>query len=94
MEYDIKDQGFAVVFRRSQNPVSTFKVKFNGLHPDKSYVINFDNMNLILTGKALLEGIEINLPNYQSSKVIIIKRGSKCKVMEKEMYGFVRKDNV
>ena len=62
------DTSFVLAFRRPESPDSTFTACLKGLSPEKEYVVrNMDSKEeIILSGKALMDGFTINLPSPRS----------------------------
>ncbi len=73
-------EGMILVFRQEQSPAKSLTVKLRGLNPEATYRVTSDagSPERIFTGKALMEGLEIVLPDAPGSDIIVFRAEKRC----------------
>lgn len=70
------DTGFVVAFRHHDNTQPTYSVKLYGLSPDVSYRLTNqdDGTSQVKLGKELMENLQLNLPEVDSSLLLYVEK--------------------
>ena len=75
MYRDDIDEGCVFVFREEKSDYKVSDIHFKGVNPEKTYIVEDldDNSTFEISGKDLLEGLEVKIPNPRESKLYIFK---------------------
>ena len=75
MYRDDIDEGCVFVFREEKSDYKVSDVRFKGVKPEKTYIIEDldDNSTVEVLGKDLLAGWEVSIPKARESKLFIFK---------------------
>ena len=70
------DTGFVIAFRHHDNMQPTHSVRLYGLSPEASYRITNqdDGTSQIKLGKELMEGLQLSLPEVDTSLLLYVER--------------------
>ena len=66
------NQGMVLAFRHEKSTDATMKLQLHGLDAATQYELHFDSANKTErhTGRELMEGLDVSLPNHPDSELI------------------------